>query len=521
MLAIWRANVDCQLVCSKKAVLQYISKYASKTKHKSESYTDMLKRIVGSTNSDDTILLVIQRLLMGIVADRDISAQETCHMLLKLPLISCTRQFVMLNVGKRFFQCIANCDEGSQTSISYISNYMKRPSELANLTLLCSAQLYTYFDPCKSCKWMKRKLLAIVNVYPQHKSLPLEDDSSFQSFCWSEFLLYKPFRSIPLHIGNSTEEIIIDWKHLQSTDYIRWHVNGIEEHIIIENSEELQPEDIQQSTHEDLYELEFLSQMGASNNFDVATLQMLGRRDFDLNFNWTDSIPDEALHSKASQFILTEKSQAPHTLANPHLNASTNYELARNQIIALDIIKTHAEHNLSSPPLRLVIQGTIGTGKSFVIDYIRRQLNSNLEHAQYPLLVLAPTGISAYNVQATTIHATLCIPIQEYKPLKGHSLLMFQEQRKHLRYILIDEMSFVGPQLLLKIDKRLRETFPSRQHESFVAISVILVSDLAQLPPIMDRPLYASHSTTLALWHTFNTVVTLDIPFHQQGTSSS
>lgn len=51
MLTIWRANVDCQAIYSKKAVLQYISKYASKTEHKSKSYTDMLKHIVGSTNS--------------------------------------------------------------------------------------------------------------------------------------------------------------------------------------------------------------------------------------------------------------------------------------------------------------------------------------------------------------------------------------------------------------------------------------------------------------------------------------
>lgn len=290
-----------------------------------------MKRIVESTNSDDTILLAYQRWLMGIVADRDISAQETCHMLLKLPLISCTHQFVMLNVGKRIFQRIANCDEESQTSISYISNYMNRPSELANLTLLRSTQLYTYSDQRKTCKWMKRKLPAIVNVHPQHKSLPLEEDNSFESFYWSELLLYKPFRIIPLHIGNSAKEIIINWKHLQSTDYIRSHVNGFEEYITIENGEELQPEDIRQSTHEDLYEWEFLSQMGASNNFDVVALQMLGIRDFDLLFELTASIPDEAPHSKESHFILTEKSQAPHNLANPHLNAPTNYELARNQ----------------------------------------------------------------------------------------------------------------------------------------------------------------------------------------------
>lgn len=100
----------------------------------------MLKTIFGSTNSKDTILLAYQIFMMGIFADRDISTQETCHMLLKLPLISCTRQFVTLNVGKNIFQRIINYDEASQTCISFISNYIKRPSNLANLTLLHLAQ---------------------------------------------------------------------------------------------------------------------------------------------------------------------------------------------------------------------------------------------------------------------------------------------------------------------------------------------------------------------------------------------
>ncbi|XP_057862172.2 ATP-dependent DNA helicase PIF1-like [Cryptomeria japonica] len=80
-------------------------------------------------------------------------------------------------------------------------------------------------------------------------------------------------------------------------------------------------------------------------------------------------------------------------------------------------------------------------------------------------------------------------------------------------------MSFLGPKLLLKIDSRLRQAFPHRQHEPFGGVSIILVGDLRQLPPVMDKPLYASHSTALALWCSFQTVVTLDTSFRQQGAS--
>lgn len=45
---------------------------------------------------------------------------------------------------------------------------------------------------------------------------------------------------------------------------------------------------------------------------------------------------------------------------------------------------------------------------------------------------------------------------------------------------------------------------------------MILVGDLAQLPPIMDKMVYASHSNAKKLWHNFNKVVTMETIFRQQ-----
>lgn len=153
--------------------------------------------------------------------------------------------------------------------------------------------------------------------------------------------MYNPFRNIPLHIGTSTDEIILNLKELQSIQYIRWHVNNIEEHCTTKNSEDLHLQDIPQFTDQDLYEWEFLSQMGASNNFDVFNLQILGKHEFDLHFNWSDSIPNEMLHRIASQFISMEKSQSTHTLGNIHSNAPNTFEFAANQKSALDIVTSH------------------------------------------------------------------------------------------------------------------------------------------------------------------------------------
>ncbi|XP_059072384.1 uncharacterized protein LOC131873572 [Cryptomeria japonica] len=260
--------------------------------------------------------------------------------------------------------------------------------------------------------------------------------------------------------------------------------------------------------------------MGASNNITINDLQILGKRDYDINFDWAEPHPTNPLHLTIVHFISTNKINCQPALLQPPSSATDAFPLAAKQKLALDLILAHYTSHQTIPPLHMIIQGTAGTGKSYLIQCIRKELNLSTTQEHNPLLVLAPTGVSAYNIQTTTIHATLLIPLRDMQPLTGQSLMFFQEQYKQLQYILIDEMSFLGPKLLLKIDSRLRQAFPHQQHEPFGGISVILVGDLGQLPLVMDKPLYASHSTTLALWHSFQTVVTLDTSFRQQGTSN-
>jgi hypothetical protein len=103
------------------------------------------------------------------------------------------------------------------------------------------------------------------------------------------------------------------------------------------------------------------------------------------------------------------------------------------------------------------------------------------------------------------------------KPLHGQSLTMFQEEMKHIQYILIDEMSFIGSRLFVQIESHLHEAFPERNHCSFNYRSIILVGDLGQLSPVMDKPLYVGATPRRSLWTTFTTVINLETIFRQQG----
>ena len=106
--------------------------------------------------------------------------------------------------------------------------------------------------------------------------------------------------------------------------------------------------------------------------------------------------------------------------------------------------------------------------------------------------------------------------IKDMQPLQGQALIAFQEELKYIKYIIIDEMSFLGPKLLLKIVSRLREALPHRKYVHFGGVSVIFFGDLAQLPLVMDKWIYTSNLTTKLIWDQFTIVATLQTIFQQE-----
>ena len=106
-------------------------------------------------------------------------------------------------------------------------------------------------------------------------------------------------------------------------------------------------------------------------------------------------------------------------------------------------------------------------------------------------------------------------------PLVKCTLLKANPELRHICYILIDEMSFIGPKMLTQIDARLRQDFPLQCTIPFGGCSIIILGDFGQLPLVKDIPMYAVSSVGTALWRTFDTFITLKTIFRQQGNSPS
>ena len=100
--------------------------------------------------------------------------------------------------------------------------------------------------------------------------------------------------------------------------------------------------------------------------------------------------------------------------------------------------------------LRMIIMGTAGTEKSYLIRAIQERLQIMAETGQNPpVIVLAPTGVAAFNINGVTIHLMLSIPIINDKRDKGlnidgERLKQLQERLQRVHYVIIDEKSMVG-----------------------------------------------------------------------------
>jgi ATP-dependent exoDNAse (exonuclease V) alpha subunit len=126
----------------------------------------------------------------------------------------------------------------------------------------------------------------------------------------------------------------------------------------------------------------------------------------------------------------------------------------------------------------LFLTGEAGTGKSTLLQNFRKTTEKNV-------VVLAPTGVAALNVQGQTIHSFCAfgpdITLQKVKKLNPssgkHKLL------QQLSTIVIDEISMVRADLLDCVDKFLRINGPAGDMP-FGGLQMIFIGDLYQLPPV-------------------------------------
>ena len=136
---------------------------------------------------------------------------------------------------------------------------------------------------------------------------------------------------------------------------------------------------------------------------------------------------------------------------------------------ALDILENTTKN--------VLITGRAGTGKSTLLDYFRN-------HTKKEIVVLAPTGVAAVNVNGQTIHSFFgfkpTITIENVKKIYGKN----EDIYKFIDIIIIDEISMVRADIFDCIDRFLRINGKDK-NKPFGGVRMIFIGDLYQLPPVV------------------------------------
>ncbi|MBI5152812.1 AAA family ATPase [Candidatus Peregrinibacteria bacterium] len=127
----------------------------------------------------------------------------------------------------------------------------------------------------------------------------------------------------------------------------------------------------------------------------------------------------------------------------------------------------------------LFITGKAGTGKSTLLQYFRGNTAKNV-------VVLAPTGVAALNVNGQTIHSFFRFPphITIQSVAKQPPSQKLKELLEKVDTIVIDEVSMVRADLMDCIDAALR--FYRRNKQPFGGLQMVFIGDLYQLPPVVS-----------------------------------
>ena len=194
-LSAWRANVDMQYIVSRNRVVQYCTKYVTKSETRSQSLKDMFANIARSLKEGNKSVKAVQKLLINTIGERDYSAQETCHLLLQLPMYKASRSFITLSLdGSRAVE--SNVQEGERaTAHSVLDHYTSRPSttQFNTTTILDFTRQYTM--PKELGDEPKKRSKEVIVITRPHCS-PDPSGPNYEQYCRQCLMKCKPFREI-------------------------------------------------------------------------------------------------------------------------------------------------------------------------------------------------------------------------------------------------------------------------------------------------------------------------------------
>ena len=174
------------------------------------------------------------------------------------------------------------------------------------------------------------------------------------------------------------------------------------------------------------------------------------------------------------------------------------------------------------------LEGTNGEDGTVNVDtLIRVERSVSGGPNKHTCMLMAPTGVAAFNIGGLTIHHALQLQVEHGRLARQISLgaLALHDLRdlwEGVHTIIIDEVSMVSYQILKSIHSQLCELYAN--DEIFSGLNVIAVGDFYQFSPVNGSYIFSDQGSSgrLAshLWRDFFTVVELKVNMRQPNDTS-
>ena len=128
------------------------------------------------------------------------------------------------------------------------------------------------------------------------------------------------------------------------------------------------------------------------------------------------------------------------------LNNSQRDVLTKLYTGRVSVISTLWENATLPEPLHIFITGGAGTGKSHLISVIKEHIERSHTGSQNACMLVAPTGVTAFNIGGLTIHYAFWLAVEHgnltrYTKLSAEKL---HQLCKDVHTVTIDEISMVS-----------------------------------------------------------------------------
>ena len=562
LLLAWKANMDIQLIGSVYGTASYICSYMCKGE--SEEVKKAIRDALNTLPANASIRKKLSKVGNTMLSHRELSVQEAAYRLCNLPLKDSTRKVVFVNTVRpekriRLHKSRSELFElgDHDTAIfqpGLFDRYAARPKgdDFEEMTLAYFSVWYDtipredsrkkddYTGPGRRSqpRYKLQDNMGWIKLRTKRACLrtPVMTPSSHgDDYYYSLMLLYIPWRqekadllqnhetAMAAFIARESELKVLNAQHEAFAEEVQRAVQQLQAvkdaaymDLVAPNVQHGEREDAKHPTEEadgGLYNGDnFIEQENMEDLADVAPTLL---EDFDAS-------------GAISRSRLTEKAVRELILS---LNAKQREAF---EIVVRYMAELHKYHmgTVSSPPecFHLFITGGAGTGKSHLIHAIREHIERSVQGSKdfHGCMVMAPTGVAAFNINGLTIHRALSLQVEHGR--SAHQLhlsaLALNELRrlwKGVHTIIVDEISMVSYEVLVAVHQKFCEIFAT--DDIFGGVNVIAVGDLYQLSPVNGHYIFSSakvQSRRLAshLWKDFFSMIELEDNIRQHNDQS-